>query len=1179
MLYYLCMLLKSIDITGFKSFADKTELIIDNRITGIVGPNGSGKSNIADAVRWVLGEQSSKTLRGEKMEDVIFGGTEKRAKRHTCEVTLIFSNESGKIKSEFSEISVSRKMYSTGESEYSLNGQIVRLKDVIEMFRDTGIGKEGYSIVGQGRIDEILSSKPTVRRRVFEEAAGIMKYRVRREEAERKLDRTRENIVRAEDILEELGAQIEPMREQAERTKNYISMFERLRSLDANLFLTNHKRTNERIAALTEQLKSQEKELINYADFSSNAADELEKIEEQIEQYRQKSGEFSREEGEVKTQIERALGQIGVLEERQSNAESELFRIESEISEREDLINSLKIELDETTAQKDKIDAAIASLTAELTELENLNTQLAAAEQQRLSGEEQNRAEQLALIDEITSLRAKISEQSALAGALEGRTAELEFKLTAAKKMTAEAKTQLDLHEKNVAELTGRTDNFRNLYNENNAKLGILQDEIEEISAELSGKEIKLASLKTRYKMLVDIKSQYEGFSGSVRNLMTCDNSAIKNSLLGTIADLIKVPHELEVAVETVLAATLQNVVVKTETEAKWAIEYLRERRMGRVTFLPLEALKINYLDGVEERLLKNPGVVGVASELVSCSESVAPAVDFLLARTIIVDKIDNAIALMRVGGYKFRVVTLLGDILRPGGTITGGSTSNDTFLLSRERAIADEKEKIAVAETEITSLMRLKSTKESELFGHKNEAEELLLQFRQGDTALSEARQNLLSAGHVEKTAVERENLLLSELSDIGSGGADDDITQIFARLEQANAELETLRQVTAKTANEQFTEITAKLTTAKITVAEHEKEKESHGFNFSRLTKQISMLGATLAQSVAQKLDCESKKGEFAQTIKKINEQISELKNNLASRDERAETHERDYMRLRELHSTKKAEAAKTVLQRESILELKYKGEAQLEKYNTVLETITTRLWDEYELTYGNAEELKIEKFAYTSGVHEADELKMQIRGLGPINPNAAEDFERVNSRVDELTGQKDDLKKADADLVRVIDELNSTMRTRFDESFAKINEHFSVVFKDLFGGGSARLSTTGGDLLDCGVEISAEPPGKKLQSISLLSGGERALTAIALMFSMIKINPSPVCLLDEIDAPLDEANVVRFSNYLRKIDNTQFVLITHRKPTMAACDTLWGVAMEERGVSSLVSAKIHS
>ncbi len=1178
------MRLTKIEINGFKSFEKKTELFINRGITGIVGPNGSGKSNIADAIRWVLGEQSSKNLRGTKMEDVIFNGTQNRPKKAFCEVYLSFDNEDGRIASDYSEITIGRKMFRSGESEYYLNGNSVRLKDILEIIRDTGIGKEGYSIVGQGRIDEILSSKPVARRKVFEEAAGVMKFRTRKEESEHKLERTQENLTRVEDILGELSGQVGPLQEQAEKTKIYLELFERQKFLDMNLYAQNYERIQKRVQKLSEELAELEAAIEAEQSGFGSSAMETEELSGRLEQLEQELAQAREELSGLGAEAERMAGERNLLAERMMAVDRELGRLEEEraagLAQAEELAGQVE-ELQEKQGaileQMRGVDAALAEALAQK------------AEQEDKQGRKNRRREELR--QRQFSLLAETAEKQSELSALEMKEENFASRTQEAQeqqeeKRGQEAALRRHLEEQKAAQEKRQEQSaaIMGQINENRVLTGSCRQKEKQLEEALGKARAAENDARSRKAMLEGLKAEYEGYSQGVRNLMRAAKreKSMQGALLGTLAELIEVPEQYEAAVEAVLGGALQNVVVPGEQEAKMAIALLRREHLGRVTFLPLAALRVNHLNPKEKQAL-GAEVILMADQAVRAKGEAKRAVEFLLARTAIVKDMDDAVVLARRAGYSFRIVTLQGDIVNPGGVMTGGSVQKKQFgLLSRERDI----EKLGV-------LLKQKAEQAAEAGQALQNCREQAAALQQKEQALlgKLKEQEIAAAEQRSETAALEQQLAgvraeIAELEGRLSGASQESeenqkkITELSAYLEELAARALAVRQEGEQLDQEQDT-VSAGLDEqiSKMRIARAEAAKDSQALS-ERMERMEAEIAALEARAEAKRKSCEEQ-ASAKSTLLREAERAESLEKNaqkqMQESRERIQEQEQTRAVMKEELGRRQKHNSEFQLRQTELIDHKYKVESQLERSKLTLETAGDKIWEEYGLTYADAQPMRAE-IGFQEASREVQQIRGRIRELGTINPNAIEDYARVSERFTELTAQKEDLEKAQADLHQVIAEIVSGMRTTFREKFDQISKSFQEIFQILFGGGRAQLSLEDGDIMECGIEVSAEPPGKKLQHISLLSGGERALTAIALLFAMIKINPSPVCLLDEIDAPLDEANVVRLCDYVQTLQQqSQFLVITHRKPTMAMCSSLYGITMEEKGVSKIVSVKI--
>ena len=1177
------MKLEKIEINGFKSFADKTEVLLDGSITGIIGPNGSGKSNIADAVRWVLGEQSSKNLRGTKMEDVIFGGTQDRRQKAYCEVSLYFDNSDMRINADYSEIVITRKMYRSGESEYYMNRNLVRLKDILDVVRDTGIGREGYSIVGQGKIDEILSAKPGARRKVFEEAAGVMKFRARKEEAENKLNKTQENLIRIGDILEELNAQIGPLAEQAEKTRLYQSLFERQKFLDANLFLINHERVAKRKEKLASDLQQLEQEIFQD---KSRHGDSMERIESLTERIRiiEQSVSALREQYEEQNGAAEEQNSLGsIARERRANTQKEIARLQGE---QEEARNKAQQRIEEKIRLQQERDVLQAQLNDITEKIEAEQQVIRDVEQKREDHRiltENTRKQHIALLQEQKTIESTLAAAEAKEAGSAAGVAELQARMAAAQQACTASKALYAKLQETVENTGRQMQAVMTQNNENRAQMMEVQKHQKELAVQINETAAAYKSALSNKQLLEKLKQQYDGYSQSVKNLMRelGKKPQIAKGVLGTLAELIEVGGIYDKAMEAVLGGALQNVVVQSEEDAKAAIGILRSGKLGRVSFMPLRSLRVRTLSRQEEALLDAEMLR--ADKAVQCDDAVRPAVEFLLARTVIVKDMDTAIALARKAGQSFRIVSLEGDVINSGGVITGGSQQQKNIgLLSREREI--------------------------ETYGTEAAKNQKLYQKLQADSAelskkieiLQEKQQGF--AGQLQKLEITRAEQR-AQLQNVQTqiDNATKEAEQSNARMQQAakeaseNSEHQKQLQAALKTLEQKLGDTVVLLTDLQ---QQEQNFDQNHAQQLAELQVQQAKLqgeaeyrqNAALAaeteqtaqehivlQKTAEMEDLAAQEQQLQADADLYVQQQQMYRRNAQTLHQQIEKEEAERMLTNEkLTELQKQSAAFHVRQTE-MTETKYKLDSQLERLTMSMEASQEKLWEEYGLTLGEAEKLR-EPINYAMGSRELQDIRVQIRDLGPINPNAIEDHARISSRAAEMTTQRDDLQKAKEDLEILIADILSSMKVVFSEKFTQINENFGKIFKELFGGGKAEISLTEGDIMECGIEISAEPPGKKLQHISLLSGGERALTGIALLFAMIRINPAPLCLLDEIDAPLDEANVVRFGNYIRKIEDSQFVVITHRKPTMAICQVLFGVTMEEKGVSRLVSVKME-
>ena len=1179
------MYLKALEIQGFKSFPDKTVLNFGEDITAIVGPNGSGKSNISDAIRWVMGEQSAKGLRGAKMEDVIFGGTEKRSQVGFAQVTLVIDNTEHIFPSmEESEVSVTRRYYRSGESEYYINRQSVRLKDVTELFMDTGMGREGYSIIGQGKIDEILSAKSGERREIFEEAAGISKFRHRKEEAERKLERTEENLVRINDKIAELELQVEPLRDQAEKAKKYLVLRDELRLLEISVWLEN-----------LDALKAGARKL--EADFRTAEAqrDEARAALDALYAENEGIGEQMREKD---MEAEQVRAQAAELDGRIKERESAVAVLESTIAHNEENIQRAQAELAETDSRNRGLEQQAADQDARVAEIDGeiqkLNEQLDALLEQARSASEQAGGAQSqaeALRGKEAMAAAAAADARAESAAIAAENGQVRERKEAVERDKADAEAQLSQTEKEAKANRRALEDARD---DAEAAANIiaghsLRMEERQKKADAAGENrVKLtmdvAALDNRIRLLTEMEKEYEGFSKAVKVVMQAKGSL--RGIHGPVANLMKTDQQYSLAIEIALGAGLQNIVVDREEDAKSAINFLKQRDGGRATFLPLTAIRGDELrqSGVENEY----GFVGLASRLVSYDGKYTNIFQNLLGRTVIVEDLDCGIAMARKYHNAFRIVTLDGQVINRGGSMTGGSTNRSAGVLSRAAELEKLNGRSAAMHEKLTAAQRDEEAAGRELAAAKYELETAEAQRRQAEDEvlrLEGARNHfdiLLRSL--------RENLENLEGELVSLTGRLEDNAQRAAAAEKAVAEQETLAGQLRAQAEEALSgqtellarsgALTEEITEKKTGLAALTAERETT----CRRAADLRQLAADLAGDREQK---EETLRSYRRNIDEANDEISCCREALAELNGQGQSF-RD--RLAALNEEKLAlEARRTAGNKrsqemnENLLDLERSASKLEQKLATSAmeeKQILDRLWETYELSHTDAQAQRIELESVPKATRRIGELKRDINALGAINIGAIEEFDRVNGRYTYLTDQRNDVEKAKEELGGIIEEITSQMTAIFAEQFKLINESFQTTFTDLFGGGAARLELEDQeDILNCGIEIKAQPPGKTLKTISLLSGGEKAFVAIALYFAILKVHPTPFCVMDEIEAALDEPNVIRVARYMRTLaGRTQFIVITHRRGTMEEADVLYGVTMQEQGVSKILTINLN-
>ena len=1184
------MYFKKIEMIGFKSFADRTVIEFNGGFTAIVGPNGCGKSNVSDAIRWVLGEQSAKSLRGDNMQDVIFKGTEKRKSLSYCEVTLTFDNTDRFFNIAYDELSITRKLYRSGESEYQINKNTCRLRDITDILFDSGIGKNGYSVIGQGKVSEIVDEKPEERRAMFEEAAGIAKFKSRKDEAERKLERTRDNLVRIDDIRAEIERQMGPLKKQAEDAKKYLEYKGKLKDLEVNAYVFQYENAHVMKEQIQAKLQAIEEELFaRQTDLDTITKDYAEQMDN-LSAFDKQIASLNDELLRLTVELEKQEGETKVTRERINFAQKENDRINLDISNAQVVIENCEESEKEKNAEKARLEERLGALNAAYEDLSNKH--LAIVDEMSLSESEADQSQQ-----KIIETLGSLSDIKSSATRLETE-----------KNLLLQNKENL---EKNLAEVKYKLENMQKLQKFSENEIASAQKEYEKIKAEaeeLSGRifvgtrdiaelESEKANLTTqvkvyenRKKLLSEMQAEYEGYANSVRKILKESerNSTIKSKMVGVLASLIKVPAKFETAIEVALGAAVQNIVTYDENGAKDLISFLKTNQFGRATFLPISSMRRRDMD--ERRISGKQGVFGVASKLISYDKKIDNVISNLLGGTVIVDTLATAVDLARDNAFSFKIVTLEGDVVSTQGSLTGGSKKSEAVnLISRQREIetlTEEIENLSLKDVELKRKIEflkvdLNGSKSAEksVQESKNELEIKLAKEQEKLEAINKDLSELSDEEktfEMEKTTVENKlKLIESELSQTNlmqnalSGNKEDADLLVKQRQERYN-------QIRA-----QRDELVSNMTTIKVDIASCEEKLKSTKDELDRL----------LLERDRQQSNIDALKSHLAENEKFIasaeemirvqieNAKPSEAKDNLQRIRQQRENLENSKVAV-SAH-IKKLDEQKTVTMEEiaRVNDKKYREEAGLTKVDTELEAMQERIYEEYSLTYSGCLEFRRPNFEIKEALIEINKLKKDISALGYVNVHAIEDVSTLLERYNDMTEQSEDLKKAEEDLVKIIKDLSNEMLTKFNDEFSKINDSFKVVFRELFGGGNARLELTEAeDPLEAGVEIMVQLPGKAANKLSLLSGGEKTLTAIALLFAILRLKPLPFSLLDEIEAALDDANIERFALYLKKLSqSTQFIVITHRKPTMELADSLYGVTMEEKGVSKIVSVKL--
>ncbi len=1183
------MRLKKLEIYGFKSFAQRTEIVFNEGITGIVGPNGSGKSNIGDAVRWVLGEQSAKTLRGGKMEDIIFGGTQKRKAMTYCEVSLVFDNEDHFLPVDYGEVMITRRVFRNGDSEYYINKTACRLKDVIGLFRDTGIGKEGYSIIGQGRIDEILSQKGEDRRKVFEEAAGIVNFKSRKEESEHKLDRTMDNLSRVEDIADELENRIGPLEKQADTARTYLKLSEELKALELNIFLIRHDKIKERIGELSGTLANLEA-VLSQADFeAAEKNQQRDEMETQVAQLEMALTSLRQGLQLVTNEYHEEKGRVQRYEIEKKNRQENLERLQAQRFEDMEKAQALKEMNDESFGGVTKQDEL---LSAYKKELEAKEQALKDAAQLALDSEtalEEHKAAVIDAMNRVSNLKAVEARQQAVMAQMEKRLIEIEQSAGELEASLEETRTNYQAATVQKATVATVFESLKEKARQTDEQVHALGDKVQSATGEMQRTMQEGKSMESRLHVLEEMASGYEGYYQSVKQALTYAKKTNMPGVRDVVAMLLSVPKELETAMDMVLGATLQNIVTEDEKSAKDLIGYLRQNRLGRATFLPMSTIRGKVLSTDERRVLSMPGCVGLASELVSFSKEYQPIIENLLGRTVVAKDLDAGIAIMRAGKHAFRLVTLEGDVMHSGGSMTGGSVQQKaSSFLGREREIKELKISIVQKAKQGQELQVVLNALEEERKALKLSRQETMYQMHQEEIAVAREQERVSAAqAQLDNVQMRLEATLQAkeQISD-SIGSIQEDLARIAIQQGSGESDTTAMQEKTeslrlifqeAREKQEAFRE---ELTLRLLEYTKMEHEANALKRDTERLKQEILAvelkirradedIGA-LEKEIASSGNTQSQTEDKAQSLYvKVQEAEQMVQKTEETRQNKQESLNAIHKAIEQIHQSVATES-----------ERHHQVELQKAKQESELTAMQERIWNTYELTYQGAEEFRQEgKFELTQGEKRAQELRSNIRSLGPVNVGAIEEYADTKARYDELIQQKQDLLTAKSDLEDLIARLETQMEKQFVSQFALMQGYFKETFVRLFGGGHAELKLQDpSDALNCGIEIIAQPPGKKLQLLSLLSGGERALCAIAILFAMLKLKATPFCILDEIEAALDEANIGYFADYLVEYsEKTQFVVVTHRKGTMEHCDALYGVAMEEQGVSKMVSVNL--
>ncbi len=1185
---------KKIELAGFKSFADKIEIKFDSGVTAIVGPNGCGKSNVADAIRWVLGEQSSKNLRGTSMQDVIFNGTEKRKSLSYCEVTLTFDNTDRYFNYDYDEISLTRKLYRSGESAYLINRNECRLKDIVNLLYDSGIGKDGYSIIGQGKVEEIISSKPENRRTIFEDAAGISKFKSKKVEAERRLERTRENISRVNDIISEIERQMGPLKKQAENAKAYLQFKDELKDLEINAYIFQFENAknvkdeiNLKIKSIMDELNLVTSRLEETNAHYAQNMEKLSVIDAEIE-------DIHNQVLKLTIEIEQQSGEIKVIRERINNLNLQKDKINLDILNANNALLKDNAELEFKQEKKKETDQKLGELQLSYDEMSKEYLSLIDELTQKEEEASFTQQKMFDAMDKLTDIKSNFSKYQAEKLMLEENLKEAENKKTTASATREQKEKELKDLEINCQKLFEQKNTTAQIYADSKFRQESLQEEIRDLESEKHNILARIQVYENKKRLLEDMQNAFEGYQFAVKKLLqeSKQNQHIRSKMMGVLASLITVPQKYETAIEVALGGAVQNIVTFNQEGAKDLINYLKNNQFGRATFLPISSIKSRNIAETDKKILQKNGVLGVASDLISYSSDIDNVISNLLGTTLIVENMDIAIDVSNSTTLSYKIVTLDGDVINPQGSMTGGSRKQEAAnLISREREIATlgteiQKSQALLLEKngrieELNKEQEFLKENLPKFLDNKNEAEISFVKenekFMQIKNALLDMQDEIEAFDATTAHLRQRISVIEEELSSIdelenNANVSKEDATKFISERQELFSGLKQKRE-----------QLSSQMTLIKVEIATTETLLNSLSEDIIRINLDIEKQNDVLSN--------------LNRDLQNIDETIEEGEKIIASQFEKAENSDKK----RELDSIKekqiKLDADKQYTQNRikeldqerqnlneevtKVNDKKYAEEMRLAKVDTELENMQEKIYEDYSLTYETCLEYKRPDFDISFAMPEIYRIKKEIQKLGSVNVNAIDDVKVLLERYEEKTEKVNDLTKAETELTEIINDLSHEMKFRFDTAFQKINENFKVTFRELFGGGNARLElldAESGDPLEAGVDIVAEPPGKKLQNITLLSGGEKALTAIAILFSILKLKPMPFCLLDEIEAALDDSNVERFAQYLKRFSKvTQFIVITHRKPTMELADALYGVTMEEKGVSRTVSVKL--
>ena len=1182
------MFLKKVYVNGFKSFAEKTEIVIEKGITAVVGPNGSGKSNISDAIKWVLGEQSAKSLRGGKMDDVIFAGTEKRMPLGYAEVNLVFDNESGIIPVEYTEVSIKRKLYKTGESEYYINKQQCRLKDIKELFMDTGIGRDGYSFIGQGRVEDILSPNSESRRQVFEEASGIVKYKTRKEESKRKLEKTSDNLDRIEDIIYELEERIDPLYEQSKKAKEYINIKNDLKKYELNYLAHEYEKHSEQVKALTTQKNVAIENKQNMQKRRDALTETIASQKEKINDLHLKIRELEIVRDDKSKEYENFQSLCHVHKEKKILYNSNIDNIKNEIADIENRNEELQENINMYFAEKNKLENEFKENSEKFNSMNNEIKEYKDEIDKIVSSIEEQKSSLFELHKEINKIN---SQKNTIESFISNDDDRIEHLSKEAASEEEEKQNKLEiikLLEEEQVKNTSFISNNRQILLEKTKAFNDGEKEKELLTRDIKKLSDDLSSSKSKMNILTNMESYYDGYYKSIKTVMNNkDKIPVLKSIVGTVADIIKTEKKYETAIEIALGSAIQNIIVNTENEAGKIIDYLKKNKIGRVTFLPINMLQERSLHKQEINILKESSVINTADMLVDTNPKFEKVIKHLLGRILIVDNLNNGFKISKLLGNSIKIVTLQGDVINAGGSVTGGHVNNNQNLLGRKREIEELKiltdkygQQLKEKNNNFNRVVNLINDYSNSITSLKSEINDKNNLFEMNSSKINMLKEQVEKTSSAIKKYTEEMHYIEEERRKYNV-----ELNNLVSKTETLRGEIQNKEKDIAiistqndsnKNKYEEYNNIMLQQRDQVAQITQDIKLKEEKINNIQEeinRNKNVKNLKEDNLNNINKEIQNADKTiEEYSKNSDELQEEIKALTETLLKYKKNLDLNQNDIYD----YQNKINDANKSIT---DILDDENKMNVKIERENTKVEEISAKLWEDYELSYAMATKYKDDTISQSKLYNEVNACKKAIKALGNINLDAIREYEEVKERFDFLKNQQKDLIDAKTQLNEVIKELEVQMRDKFVEEFGNIRLKFNEVFKKLFNGGNGDVYLEDElDALNSSIEIAVQPPGKKLSKISLLSGGEKALTAIALLFAILKTKPTPFCVLDEIEAALDDFNISRFSEYLREFSKeTQFIVITHRKGTMEYADTLYGATMEEKGITKLVSLKL--